>query len=101
MKKKQPYETVAILDPTLSNDELDSQVNGIQEIINKNEGAVRNVDKWGRKRLAYEINKINEGYYFIFYYDGSPQTVNELSRVLKINDKVIRHMTVKYEEEKK
>lgn len=101
MEKKHPYETVVILDPTLPADELEGQVNGIQDVITKTDGDIQNIDRWGRKRLAYEINKFNDGYYFVVYYNGLPQTILELDRVLKINDKVIRHMTIKNEEEKK
>jgi small subunit ribosomal protein S6 len=54
-----------------------------------------NIDDWGKRRLAYEINDLNEGYYFLANFSADPQLPKELERILRISDNVIRHIVIK------
>jgi len=89
------YECMVILDPGMETEAIDNSINRISDIIAKNGGKVENVNKWGKRRLAYPIGQNTEGFYVVFTFDGENQTVNELDRILKITDEVIRHMIVK------
>jgi len=89
------YECMVILDPGMETESIDNSINRISDIIVKNGGKVENVNKWGKRRLAYPIGQNTDGYYVVFTFDGENQTVNELDRILKITDEVIRHMIIK------
>ena len=84
------YETIFILHPSL--DEEACKAN-----IEKFKGVIENVDVWGKRKLAYEINKVNEGYYTLINFNADPKLPKELDRVFRITDTVIRHMIVKDE----
>ncbi len=59
---------------------------------------VTNIDRWGRRKLAYLINKQREGYYVLMHFDGTPQILPELERNLKLSDKVLRYLIIRPEE---
>ncbi len=89
------YETIYILRPNTSNDQV-GDVNGrVREIIESRGGKVVNVDNWGKRRLAYEIKKELRGIYLYWQYLGSPDIVTEFERNMRMIDSVIRYMTVK------
>ena len=67
-------------------------------LIVANGGAVEKTDRWGKKRLAYEINKTQEGVYVLVTFTGSAACVAELDRVMRITDELMRHMIVRKEE---
>jgi len=88
------YECMIILDPSMEAEAIDNSVKRFADVIAKNGGKVENVSRWGKRRLAYKIGQNTEGYYVVYNFQGENQTVNELNRVLKIADEVIRHMIV-------
>lgn len=94
MKK---YETLFVLNPTLDEESLKANIEKIKGIIEQN-GTVTNVDEWGKRRLAYEINDINEGYYVLINFEANPELPKELDRVFRITDTVIRHLIINLEE---
>lgn len=67
----------------------------VQAVITDNEGSVKNVDFWGKKRLAYEIDTYNDGFYVLITFKADKKAVRELDRVLKITEDVIRHMIIR------
>lgn len=85
------YESMIIVSPSSTEEELKQITNGISNFITSNGGEIANVDEWGKKRLAYEIKDQREGYYFVFYYSFEPTKINELDRYLKLNENVLRH----------
>jgi small subunit ribosomal protein S6 len=89
------YESLFVLAPTLNEEELKASVDKFKGVIENGGGVVDNVDEWGKRRLAYEINKINEGYYVLFNFTANPELPKELDRILRISDNVIRHIVVK------
>ncbi|HEY3375224.1 MAG TPA: 30S ribosomal protein S6 [Candidatus Aquicultor sp.] len=91
------YECMIILEPTLEAEAIDALITRFSDLVNNNGGKLENINKWGRRRLAYQIGQNNEGYYTIMTFQGENQTIDELDRVLKITDGVIRHMIVRLE----
>lgn len=88
------YEIMFIIDPTLEEEKKNATVEKVQEIIKTGEGEVSNVDVWGMKKLAYPIEKKNEGYYVVIEFQAGIELPKELDRRLKISDNVMRHMII-------
>ena len=88
------YETLYILNATLSEEDTKALVEKIKGIVVNGGGTVENVDEWGKRRLAYEINHMNEGYYVLMNFTSQPELPKELDRLLRISDKVLRHIVV-------
>ena len=91
------YETIFILHPSLDEEAVKANIEKFQGVIENGGGKVENVDFWGKRKLAYEINKVNEGYYTLINFEANPELPKELDRVFRITDGVIRHIVVKQE----
>ena len=91
------YETIFILHPSLDEEAVKANIEKFQGVIVNGGGKVENVDFWGKRKLAYEINKVNEGYYTLINFEANPELPKELDRVFRITDGVIRHIVVKQE----
>lgn len=89
------YETLFVLNPTLTEEDVKAAEERIKGVIENGGGVIENVDEWGKRRLAYEINHITEGYYVLINFNASPELPKELDRILRISDKVIRHIVVR------
>ena len=86
------YELLYIVDPS-ANEEVRVGVNArIDVAISGQGGTVDNVEDWGRRKLAYEIDGLSEGDYILIHFHADPTHITELDRVLRINDAVKRHM---------
>jgi small subunit ribosomal protein S6 len=88
------YETIAIIDPDVSEDDRTSLLNRIKEIIPQQEGVVVQEDLWGARKLAYPIKKKPRGYYARYDYCGKGNAVDELERLFRIDDRVLKYLTV-------
>ncbi|MBN2439662.1 MAG: 30S ribosomal protein S6 [Deltaproteobacteria bacterium] len=88
------YETILIAHVDLSEDELTSLIARYSAIITGQKGILVKVERWGKRRLAYLIRKQARGFYILIDYAGESTAVNELERNLKINDKILKFMTV-------
>ena len=88
------YESVIIIKPNLDEGEIEGIITEITDLINK-DGEVTKVDKMGVKTLAYEIEKNKEGYYIIFYFEAKADVIFELERNYRINENIIKFITVK------
>ncbi len=95
------YESVFIAAPNISEDSVAKLVGGFEEIITTNGGTLMTTDKWGRRKLAYMINNFREGVYTVFEFEGDGATVNELERRYRLNDSVIRYLTVRVDRKAK
>lgn len=91
------YEVMFILDPALDEEKRNATIEIVKNIIAA-EGEVGNVDEWGLRKLAYPIQKKNEGYYVVVEFKAQPTLPKELDRRLKISDNVIRHLIVNKDE---
>lgn len=94
MKK---YETIFILHPSLDEEAVKANIEKFKGVIENGGGSVENVDFWGKRKLAYEIAKVNEGYYTLVNFTAAAELPSELDRVFRITDGVIRHIIVREE----
>jgi small subunit ribosomal protein S6 len=92
------YEILLMLDPEGAEAHQDDVIARLRELVEKGGGTWRSHDAWGRRRLAYEIAKKPEGVYHLVVFESSPETLDEISRVLKIDDVVMRHLATKHVE---
>jgi small subunit ribosomal protein S6 len=90
------YEILLLLDPEQAEARQDDIVARARELVEKAGGAWRSHDAWGRRRLAYPIAHKEEGVYHLVVFDTEASTLDEISRVLKIDDAVLRHMATRH-----
>lgn len=91
------YETIFILHPSLDEEAVKANVEKFKGVIENGGGVIDNVDSWGKRKLAYEISKVNEGFYTLVNFSAEADLPKELDRVFRISDSVIRHIIVKEE----
>ncbi len=91
------YETIFILHPSLDEEAVKANIEKFKGVIENGGGTVENVDFWGKRKLAYEIAKVNEGFYTLINFEANTELPKELDRVFRITDGVIRHIIVKNE----
>ena len=89
------YEILLMLDPELAEERQAEVVARTRELVERGGGTWANQEIWGRRKLAYEIDHKGEGVYHLLTFETSPETLDEISRVLKITDGVMRHMAVR------
>lgn len=92
---QQIYETIFILQPELTEEEMESTVGLFEELLKEQKADLHKTEKWGKKRLAYRVKKFWEGFYVYLEYTSSSDVVNELERRLRIHDNVIKWMSVR------
>ena len=93
-----PYEMLLILDPRLTEEEVAQLLARLQEGFRDLGGEVASVDNWGKRRLTYEIRKQREGTYAVLQLRGEPAFLKEFERQLKLNESVLRFLTVRVNE---
>ena len=94
------YETLFVVKPTLTDEETASQIAKIKEIVTKNGGELLATNDMGMRKLAYQVEKNDRGYYTVLFYKAEGTLISELERNLKINEDVIKFLTVKYVKQK-
>ena len=87
------YETVFIADPNLSEEDTAALVEKFKALVEAN-GTLGDVEDWGKRRLAYPINDLNEGYYTLINFESKPDFPAELDRIYKITDGIMRSLIV-------
>jgi small subunit ribosomal protein S6 len=90
-----------IVDPETAADKITTLNEAVGKLIEKEGGTVIRLDDIGMRNLAYPINKKNEGHYVLFEIEGSGQEILELERRMRVNDLIIRYMTVRVDEDRK
>lgn len=91
------YETMLILSPSLETEVEEEILNNLQAIVKRSGGEVSAVDDWGLRRLAYEIDKIQEGHYYLLKFVAGKGIVPELEHFYRVTDAVIRYMIIREE----
>ncbi len=91
MKK---YEVMFIVKP-LEEEAINGVIEKFENLVKNNGGNLEKIDRWGKKRLAYEVKDFLDGYYCIFYIDAEPAVIDELDRIMKITDEILKHLIVK------
>ena len=90
------YESVIIINPNVDEAGIKALEEKITGLINEN-GKVEKVESMGKRKLAYEIKKFNEGTYLVFYFESQPSAIAEIERVYRITDDIIKFIVVKNE----
>ena len=89
------YEILLLLDPELAEEPQAEVVARVRELIEKGGGTFMRHDVWGKRKLAYEIDKKSDGNYHLLLFSAPPETLDEITRVLKIDDNVMRHLATR------
>lgn len=92
---KQPYEMVLVITPEATEETFESRLDSINQFISSHGGAVRDIERWGKKRLAYPINHCFEGHYALFRFEYPPQNCRDLEANLKMSEDILRHLLIK------
>ena len=95
------YEVMYILRPDLEDADVDKSIETFSGYITSGEGTVKNVEKMGRRRLAYTVNKFNDGIYVLLIVDAPASLISEIERRLRVTEQVIKFITVRTDEEEK
>lgn len=90
-----PYEVMIVLDPTVDDETARAEVDRATDLIKTKGGVPGRVDRWGKRRLAYEINDHREGYYVVMDASAEPAVMAELDRMLHLADRVLRHKVIR------
>ena len=93
------YEIMLIIRPDFEPDQHEEIINGLKDTITKNEGLVNKVVDWRKRRLAYEIDKHVEGYYYLVYFSGQGAIIPEIEHYFRVSDAILRYLVVRVEEE--
>ncbi len=93
------YETIYIVKPSLSEEEITKVTDKIKTLIEKDGGEVLGTESFGKKRLAYEVRKEKRGIYLILHFKAIPATLLELEQTYRLSESIIKYMTVKISED--
>ena len=92
------YETIFITPPELSEDDVEKVITDVKDIFASRGAEVERIERWGRRRLAYPVKKKEEGWYVLLQVIGSGAAVQEVERRLRINDNVIKYLSVRLDD---
>lgn len=95
------YEELFIVKPDATDEEIDPLVENLTQLITKEGGNVQVTEKWGTRKLAYQVGRYLDGYYILLRFDATGATIKEMERRLRVNDLVIKYLTVRLDEEMK
>jgi len=93
--KSNVYETAVLINAGLEDNQIELILNRIKETISNNGGEIREIENWGRKRLAYVVQKNKLGYYAIFRFDSPPDLISKLERFYQLDENIVRYLTIK------
>ena len=91
------YENLVIVKPTLTEEEIKNTLALVEEVITSNGGEIIGRDAMGMKKLAYPIEKNARGYFYVMYYTVAPSAISEIERRFRINEEILRFVTMKYD----
>jgi len=91
------YETAFLISPNLEEEETEKVITQMAEVVSKKKGKMINEDRWGKRKLAYPIEKFEDAFYVFFHYEGDSDIPSELERLFKQTEAILRYLTVKKE----
>ncbi|MGI6332489.1 MAG: 30S ribosomal protein S6 [Zhaonellaceae bacterium] len=94
------YELMYIINNNVDEEQRPAVIEKYKQIVLDNGGEVANVEEWGKRRLAYEVKKNREGYYVLMNFKSSTEACQELERLIKIDEAILKHLVVRLEDEK-
>jgi small subunit ribosomal protein S6 len=89
------YESAVIINAALDDEQIQALVSRIKDTIVNNGGEIRDIEDWGRKRLAYVVNKSKVGYYVIYRFNAPPSLITKLERFYVLDEQFLRYLTIK------
>jgi small subunit ribosomal protein S6 len=92
------YEELFIIKPDAAEEEADQFVEQMRSVVTNTGGTVDKIDKWGKRKLAYRVDKYREGSYVLFQFTAAPEAVKEFERRLRVSDLVIKFLTVRIDQ---
>lgn len=95
------YENIVILNAALSDEEVGNSTQRIKDLITGSGGEIHKVDPWGRRKLAYEINKQSRGHYTLFLFSADPSVIKKMEDFYRVFDPVIKYMFVRLEKKQR
>jgi small subunit ribosomal protein S6 len=101
LETKRQYEVVFIVDPTADEDEVTRLTDGFKQIVTDQGGTITKSESMGRRQLAYEILHKTEGSFWLLEIEGSGREIAELERRMRVNDRIIRYITVRVDEDRR
>ncbi len=94
------YELLFVVKPTLTEEEVQGRLEFFKDVLTKNGAEIKTVDEMGVRKLAYEIEKAERGYYFVVYFTAPPAAMDEVLRNLRLDENVLRFLNIKFESKK-
>ena len=91
------YELMAIINPTISEEDRNASINELKELFDTNSVKIEKEDVWGDKKMAYQINKSDRGFYILFDLEMDGKLIKDLSKKINLNKNIWRYMFVKKE----
>jgi len=91
------YETAFLITPKLEDEEMEKLIQKMADVVAKKKGKMIKIDRWGKKKLAYPVEKNNEAFYVFFHYQGEPDIPAELERRFRQTEPVLRYLTLRKE----
>jgi len=91
------YENLVIVKPTFTAEEIQAVIKSVEEVITSNGGEIAATDAMGMRKLAYPIAKNERGYYYVVYYSAAPSAIAEIERRFRLNEDLLRFVTIKYD----
>lgn len=92
--RKNHYESVVIINAALEDDQIENTIANVKESITSNGGEITDIDNWGRKRLAYPIQKSKSGYYIVLRFIAPVALISTLERMYRLDETIIRYLTI-------
>ena len=91
------YELAVVISAKIEDDERAATLEKVKEYVTRFGGSITDIDEWGKRRLAYEIQKMREGFYYFIHFEAEPTVPAEIEQNVRIMDHVIRYLCVKQE----
>jgi small subunit ribosomal protein S6 len=101
MEMNRTYELMFIVRPDMADEDLEKLISNLESTVTSASGTLKNVERMGKRRLAYMVRKFREGVYILLTIEGSGSVVHELERRLRVTEPVIKFLTVRIDEEQK
>jgi small subunit ribosomal protein S6 len=98
VNKLNSYELMVILRPDADEETRVALIERAKEVITTEQGTIGKIDEWGKRRFAYEIDHMNDGYYYVMYFQAETKTLDEVTRVLNISDTCVRLLPIRLDE---
>ena len=95
------YEQLFIVRPDAAEPDIDALIGQLTAVVTESGGTVDKTDKWGARKLAYQVRRFNEGFYVLLQYHAAPGVVKELERRMRVSDLVLKYLTVRMDEKLK